>query len=668
MEASAPVACSNLSLSARWTTINQHQLQIQSKTIAHQIHLLCGTRLPDQNNNHSSPLAISTTTPTSVSKNNDSVSASSTTPAPVNAPCTVVPVHRPIHKGNETVANKTKGLPWDIAGQLEDRIAEDPKADIDAWLALIEEQMKKGKMDDFRAVYERFFLVFPAAWISYVKMELANNELHVERILQMSLFNVANVELWSISWQDQEKMDTLPKVYQRAVTMPVQGVELLWKEYNQFEQGLNKLTAREYLQEYSPMFVTARYCLIELSNITKGLRLETLSCLPPAPGYEVGKGRLLLAKEDPAGLRTSILYDFNQPLMGLRFWPEMRFDAAEWCFANGIDSQGVDLLNKGMVVNPKSCLLYFKYADKWEPTAILAGVRTVERKEKEDLALIGDAFKLNNPYNAEDIDADDDPTIAATRAAKDAQLQVMPETISTVWINLMRAMGHVQGHGKVNEPLGGNRQIFADAMKRGNINSDVYVASALIECHCYKHLATLKIFVRGMRIFPEDENFVLEYLKFLVAINDLTNPVFSRFSSRYAYKAVDPCASICVVSTAQQCKLKSKAISPPDLDHITRDGRDYLNHSVSPTSGTSNGPTLSQTRPPNEDLSDPSEQLQPHHPQSIKMHEPPGPTELPNIIRALLSILPGPEKYPGARLKPEAIVELLRNLNLPNHV
>ncbi|KAG0133406.1 hypothetical protein HOY82DRAFT_641056 [Tuber indicum] len=59
-------------------------------------------------------------------------------------------------------------------------------------------------------------------------------------------------------------------------------------------------------------------------------------------------------------------------------------------------------------------------------------------------------------------------------------------------------------------------------MKRGNINSDVYVASALIEYHCYKHPAALKIFGRGRRIFPDDENFVLEYLKFLVAINNIT--------------------------------------------------------------------------------------------------------------------------------------------------
>ncbi|KAG0137657.1 hypothetical protein HOY82DRAFT_646844 [Tuber indicum] len=255
---------------------------------------------------------------------------------------------RPVQKGNEIVANKMKRLPRDTAAQLEDRISEDLQGDMEALMSLIEEQRKLDKLDDVGAVYERFFLVFPAAadqWISYAKLELEHNELqHVERIFPRSLFNAPNVKRWSkyldyirrqnnltrdtggnvrvvvnrcyefvlnyvgfdreagriwteyiefvkgspgavggSSWQDQQKMDTLRKVYQRAVTMPVQGVELLWKVYNQLEQVLNKLTAKKHLQEYSPLFMTARYCLIELSNITKGLRVDTPSRLPPAP-------------------------------------------------------------------------------------------------------------------------------------------------------------------------------------------------------------------------------------------------------------------------------------------------------------------------------------------------------------------------------------------------
>ena len=54
-------------------------------------------------------------------------------------------------------------LPHDTIGVLEDRIKEDPRGDMDAWLSLIREYRKRGKLDEARSVYERFFVVFPAA-------------------------------------------------------------------------------------------------------------------------------------------------------------------------------------------------------------------------------------------------------------------------------------------------------------------------------------------------------------------------------------------------------------------------------------------------------------------------------------------------------------------------
>ena len=43
-------------------------------------------------------------------------------------------------------------------------------------------------------------------------------------------------------WQDQQKMDSVRKAYQRAICIPTQAVNSLWKDYDQFEMGLNKLT------------------------------------------------------------------------------------------------------------------------------------------------------------------------------------------------------------------------------------------------------------------------------------------------------------------------------------------------------------------------------------------------------------------------------------------
>lgn len=113
--------------------------------------------------------------------------------------------------------------------------------------------------------------------------------------------------------------------------------------------------------------------------------------------------------------------------------------------------------------------------------------------------------------------------IEAIQQADAAQIKLLRRTISFTWIALMRAMRRVQGKGKVGDAIGGSRQIFTDARHRGRLTSDVYSASALIEYHCYKDPAATRIFEKGMKLFPEDETFALEYLKHLIAIQDVTS-------------------------------------------------------------------------------------------------------------------------------------------------
>ena len=43
-------------------------------------------------------------------------------------------------------------------------------------------------------------------------------------------------------WQSQSKMDLLRKAYQDAISIPTQAVEAIWKDYSNFENGLNKMT------------------------------------------------------------------------------------------------------------------------------------------------------------------------------------------------------------------------------------------------------------------------------------------------------------------------------------------------------------------------------------------------------------------------------------------
>lgn len=45
-------------------------------------------------------------------------------------------------------------------------------------------------------------------------------------------------------WQSGQKMDDLRKIYQRVVGIPLANVEAIWREYDQFENGLNRVTVR----------------------------------------------------------------------------------------------------------------------------------------------------------------------------------------------------------------------------------------------------------------------------------------------------------------------------------------------------------------------------------------------------------------------------------------
>lgn len=71
-----------------------------------------------------------------------------------------------------TTAMPKARLPHDRIGILEDRIKEDPRGDIDAWLSLISEHRKRGKLEDARNAYDRLFNVFPWAVSIYRPLSL----------------------------------------------------------------------------------------------------------------------------------------------------------------------------------------------------------------------------------------------------------------------------------------------------------------------------------------------------------------------------------------------------------------------------------------------------------------------------------------------------------------
>ncbi|KAM5355684.1 hypothetical protein ACJ41O_002330 [Fusarium nematophilum] len=380
-------------------------------------------------------------------------------------------------------------------------------------------------------------------------------------------------------WQDQQKMDQLRKVYQRAIAVPMLTVNNLWKEYDQFEMGLNKITGRKFIQERSPGYMSAKSANIALDNITRHLSRTNLPRLPPAPGFggdldfrdqvEMWKKWIAWEKEDPLVLKADepkafnqrVLYCYKQALMALRFWPEIWVDAAEWCFQNNVRENdkeiGAELLLEGIRANPESVLLALKHADHIETnypakegdkseyakavrkpyddvldTLYEMGDKVKEREKMEITALKQAAshepVQVSIEGNEDDDEEDSKPkrspmeeNIIAIQQGFARETQLLSRTISYVWIALARAMRRIQGKG--NQSEGGLRKVFTDARQKGRLTSDVYVAVALLESVVYKDPVGAKIFERGARLFPNDEMFMIEYLKYLHSKDDTTN-------------------------------------------------------------------------------------------------------------------------------------------------
>jgi cleavage stimulation factor subunit 3 len=396
------------------------------------------------------------------------------------------------------------------------------------------------------------------------------------------------------SWQDLQKVDVLRKAYQRAFKIPHSEFVKMWKEYESFERTVGPQMVRKHIAEQSPHYMQARTAKTRLDQICEGLDRSSMPRLPPIHGCagedefgdQVDRWRAWVGwekNEDPLVFRGTedeayqkrVLYAYRQATMFLCFYPDIWFEAATWCFAQGgekMTSEGEGFLDRGISANPESVLLALMKADRVESsletgntddvlirngekldipfegvhTALYALRTRMQDRDKRLIAHIQDHF-ASLPPNEDAIQEQDEEDAAhgtkltgheaamkvqveAVRHASSVQMDKLKRTISSVWVAKMQAFRRVQGQGKpskkgeaASNTVKGFRGVFSDSRPRGMLSSDVYIASALMEWNCYRDPSAIKIFERGMKLFPSDETFVLEYIKHLIAGGDLTN-------------------------------------------------------------------------------------------------------------------------------------------------
>lgn len=96
-------------------------------------------------------------------------------------------------------------------------------------------------------------------------------------------------------------MDALRKAYQRAVIIPLDNVEQIWQEYNQFENNLNKMTVSFLL----PILRLALFCAVEFLQ-RFSLALHERPVNPSARNADVLTPTLLFWPVVPSSLHPSM--------------------------------------------------------------------------------------------------------------------------------------------------------------------------------------------------------------------------------------------------------------------------------------------------------------------------------------------------------------------------
>ncbi|KAJ9116457.1 hypothetical protein QFC22_004899 [Naganishia vaughanmartiniae] len=380
------------------------------------------------------------------------------------------------------------------------------------------------------------------------------------------------------AWEIQQQQDVIRKVYHRAVVIPLQDVEQLWREYDQFENKINKMTAKKFLQERSPLYMTARSVLQDLRR-----HLEPLvpNEIPPRPlRNEQDRAMVVnwrkyikweesnpLDIEDTPTLQSRIGYAYRKCLTQMRFYPELWYAAANYYQTQDKMDDMLAYIKTGLEANPSSFLLTFAFAEQHEVKRDVAACKgafdrliALQGKQIDKLkdVIEAEAEAARGPpmdeteqkrmKEEEDIEIDGEPTDLRKRFLERAargkavidrrqpELNELLTSVGVIWNMYIRCMRRSEG-------LKAARSTFTSARKSPYISWHVYESSALMEYHCNKdQTVAIKIFELGLKAFPEDIAFAVKFLQFLLQLNDESNAraLFERLVSKFSGDSARP--------------------------------------------------------------------------------------------------------------------------------
>ncbi|KAI6155947.1 hypothetical protein BKA82DRAFT_4084195 [Pisolithus tinctorius] len=331
------------------------------------------------------------------------------------------------------------------------------------------------------------------------------------------------------TWEEQQKMDALRKVYHRAVQIPLENVEKLWSELEAFENGLNKITAKKFMSDLSPCFVQLQRHLGPLFPPPPPSSSTRPSIyLPPAPTFNAAERALVGA------WKTYLKWEENNPLefedkdkatqvIRMRFYSEIWYMAFVWTNSIGKQEEALNILKAGIEANPTSFLLNFAYAELQEG-----------RKEYAEVNATFDKLIDRLHVQLEELEARVN-SASSSFSSDITGRSVATSNQGTVSNNSSFATQNADEKPPKSKELQEAptfRAVFAKARKDRWTPWEVYEAAGVtgglgVAC---------RIFEKGLESFGDEIEFVLRYLGFLISVNDDNNAraLFERVISAFS--------------------------------------------------------------------------------------------------------------------------------------
>ena len=323
---------------------------------------------------------------------------------------------------------------------------------------------------------------------------------------------------------ESARMQEVRRAYQRAVSVPTNSIDALYREYDAFEHGVSAALAKPLLAEVKPGVDVARAALKERKRLHDQCIVGGLAGPPgtskdeKSPDGQARAWRAMInwERSNPQKLtpdaeagetahpqlvaRVALAYD--QALMSLWNFPDIWLEFAAWHEGNDHE-EAKAVLQRAREALPGCPLVHFAAADlveaRCDATAASAVYESVLDEYEVKCAADAEAANVDG---ADDFKFDHPP---------------MDDATLLVSIEYMRCARRMRGRDEA-------RKSFMRVRKAPGKRWEAFAAAALLEWRYDKNDKVARnVFELGLKSFISQPQYVARYAEFLVGCNDVGN-------------------------------------------------------------------------------------------------------------------------------------------------